>query len=280
MRNPYNYHDVTHYDLDPKVVDLLFFCTKNPQPMLSDISLIDSFDQYWYVTITGYDKDIEPFVPPFESVLHSFYQLSHTLGSHRVGWRYDPIIITDKYDMPYHLAQFERIARSLVTYTEVCVISFVDLYNKTVKNMPGIREVTPEQQLECAAAMVEIAAQYGMTIKTCAEPLASLDSLALNRDGCFIQKDWEAMTGKKYKIPKKPSKREHCQCLLENEIGVYNSCPHGCLYCYANYSRGLVLNSYKKHDPFSPLLIGHREPGDRIRKSKQMSYIDEQLGLF
>ena len=102
VRNPYDIHQVTRYRLDPRVVDLIGFCTKNPAPMLPYMDLLAPFGQFWYVTITPYGRDIEPNVPPWEEVVRSFHQLSYVLGTRAVGWRYDPIILDAHHTLAWH----------------------------------------------------------------------------------------------------------------------------------------------------------------------------------
>ena len=113
VRNPYYPAQVTHYRLAPDVIDAIVFCTKNPAPMFQDFALLDSFDTFWFVTITPYGKDIEPYVPDKEQVVDSFRQLSDLTGPTRTSWRYDPIFISEKYTVDYHIAQFARMAERL-----------------------------------------------------------------------------------------------------------------------------------------------------------------------
>lgn len=84
VRNPFDPSAVTRYRLEPSVVDLFCFCTKNPAPMLPHLAALEPFGQYWFVTITPYGRDIEPNVPPKEQVLESFLRLSEKLGP--TGW--------------------------------------------------------------------------------------------------------------------------------------------------------------------------------------------------
>ena len=134
VRNPYNPRAVTRFWLKPDVVDLIAFCTKNPAPMLRCMDLLEPFGQYWFVTITPYGKDIEPNVPEKDCVMEDFKRLSCIAGVDSVGWRYDPIFIDEKHSVEWHLAEFERMAENLAGYTRVCVISFIDLYEKTKNN--------------------------------------------------------------------------------------------------------------------------------------------------
>ncbi|MFR6291706.1 MAG: DUF1848 family protein, partial [Peptococcaceae bacterium] len=90
VRNPYNPGAVTQYRLNPQVVDLIAFCTKNPAPMFPFLELLQPYGQYWFVTITPYGKDIEPNVPAKETVIKSFQRLSGIVGTNAIGWRYDP----------------------------------------------------------------------------------------------------------------------------------------------------------------------------------------------
>jgi Domain of unknown function (DUF1848) len=279
VRNPYVPELVTRYKLRPDLVDVFVFGTKNPAPMLPDLAKLNNFHQLWFISITPYGRDIEPGVPPYPEVIESAGKLSALLGKKAVVWRYDPVFIGRSYDLDFHIKSFEHMASLLEGICEVCVISFVDLYKKTLRNFPDVKEVSPEEQHFLAEQFVRIAARYGMRVKSCAES-KELDVYGIDSGGCIMKKDLQDLTGKEYIIPRKKSKRESCDCLLENEIGAYNSCPHGCLYCYANYSKSEVAKSWKEHDPDSPLLIGHLRPDDQINDAVQKSYLDGQMSLF
>ena len=117
VRNPYNPQAVTRYELNPDVVDLIGFCTKNPAPMLPKMDLLRPYGQYWFVTITPYGPEIEPHVPPKETVLRDFIALSEIVGPDSIGWRYDPIFLSDTYTIERHIQEFTRMAAALVGHT-------------------------------------------------------------------------------------------------------------------------------------------------------------------
>ena len=165
VRNPYNPRSVTRYSLSPDVVDMIGFCTKNPAPMLPHMNLLRPYGQYWFVTITPYGKEIEPCVPDKRNVLESFRCLSDTVGLDSIGWRYDPIFISDEYPVERHIKAFDYMAKALSGYTRTAVISFIDLYEKTRRNFPEARQVTAEQRLLLGKTFIEIGKQYGMTIR-------------------------------------------------------------------------------------------------------------------
>ena len=141
VRNPYNPCSVTRYCLDPDVVDLIAFCTKNPEPMLAHMDALRPYGQYWFVTITPYGKEIEPNVPDKEKVMESFKKLSEMVGIDSIGWRYDPILVNEAYPAERHIACFEKMAGTLSGYTETCVISFIDIYKKVERKGEGIGTV-------------------------------------------------------------------------------------------------------------------------------------------
>ena len=165
VRNPYNPSQVTKYSLSPDVVDLMVFCTKNPGPMLNDLDKLRNYGQYWYVTITPYGKDIEPFVPAYDEVIESFKILSKKIGINSVGWRYDPIIVDDVHTVEWHLEMFEKMARELSGYTNTVVISFIDIYQKVETNFPSAKLVGKSDRIRLGKKMVEIANSYGMVLK-------------------------------------------------------------------------------------------------------------------
>ncbi len=280
VRNPYYPEQVIKYALTPDVVDVLCFCTKNPRPMIDRLDEIEKFRQFWFVTITSYGKDIEPNVPPFMEVVESFKELSKRVGKNCVGVRYDPICINEKYTIEYHIKCFEDIMRGLSGYTNQCVISFIDLYEKTKKNFRGIREVSKAEQEFLVKRFVEIARKYGIIIFTCCEN-SEFAKFGVDVAGCMTKSVVEKAIGGTLNIPKsKKGSRESCECLLGNDIGEYNTCDHACLYCYANYDRASVVKNLELHDKLSPLLIGTLKDGDIVKNAKQVSYYEGQLKLF
>ena len=131
VRNPYYPNQITKYILNPEVVDSIVFCTKNPHPMLSRLKLLKDYHPNFFVTITPYEKEIEPHVPSFQDVIYDIQELSLSLGSHSVSFRYDPIFINQYYTIEKHIQTFDIITKQLEGYTHECVISFIDLYEKT-----------------------------------------------------------------------------------------------------------------------------------------------------
>ncbi len=279
VRNPYNQSQVSRYRLDPSVVDVIGFCTKNPAPMFPYMDLLKDYGQYWFVTITGYGRDIEPNVPDKHKLLYDFKKLSDTVGIDSIGWRYDPIFISDRYSEDYHLRAFSRIAEALSGYTETAVISFIDLYPKVRRNFPEALEVTKEQRQRLGKEMISIASACGMTVKPCAEG----DELAVfgaDCSGCMTMSVYEKAIGKHLLAPKKKGAREECACYLSCDIGAYNTCRHLCRYCYANADPSEVFARSRLHDPKSPFLIGDYMDGDVVHDVLQESWIDPQTSMM
>lgn len=202
MRNPYNPSNVTKYRINPDVVDLIAFCTKNPSPMLAHMDILKPYGQYWFVTITPYGKEIEPNVPDKRQVIKAFKALSKTVGINSIGWRYDPIFITEKYSPEFHLKAFEKMAKALSGYTNTCIISFIDLYKKVIKNFPQARMVNKEERLTIGKAFADFGRKYGITIKACAEG-EELKPYGVDCNGCLTQSVYETALHSKLNMPKR-----------------------------------------------------------------------------
>ncbi|MCI9146400.1 MAG: DUF1848 domain-containing protein [Eubacterium sp.] len=278
VRNPYNPSSVTRYEINPDVVDLIAFCTKKPAPMLKYMDVLKPYGQYWFVTITPYGKEIEPNVPDKRQVLEDFKTLSKFVGVDSIGWRYDPIFINDKYSIDFHIETFEQMARELSGYTKTCIISFIDLYKKVIKNFPQACMVEKEKRLKIGKAFAEIGRQYDITIKACAEG-DELAPYGVDCSGCLTQEVYETVLHTKLDMPKIKGQRNECACFFGNDIGAYDTCRHFCKYCYANTDYKAVLSNSKLHNPDSPFLIGMHQAGDIINHAVQESWVDNQLTL-
>ena len=280
VRNPFYTTIVTKFKLDPKVVDVIGFCTKNPRPMFKYLDELKPFGQFWYVSITGFDKDLEPNVPPIDQVIEDFKYLSNKVGKNAIGWRYTPIIINDKYTVEYHIQTFERIAKELCNYTSLAVFGFVDIYEKLKRNHPEFKEVNRDDVIKIATAFKQTADKYHLDLRLCSKE-KWLKEYGIDVDGCMRVEDYERSINSKLDIKQKMQARKgYCACYLSNDIGEYNTCMHLCTYCYANSSPRTIMNNFKNHDVNSPLLIGHLHKEDKVREAKQESYRDDYISLF
>ena len=279
VRNPFNPVQVSRYRLNPDVVDVIGFCTKNPAPMLDHMDLLSDYGQYWFVTITPYGRDIEPNVLEWQKVVLDFQKLSRVVGIHSTGWRYDPIFLSDRYTHDYHIRFFSKIAEELEGYTETAVISFLDIYQKVTRNFPQGRQVPMSEKISLGAEMTEIARKHGMTLKPCAEG-NFLAQYGADCSGCMTVETYEKAIGSRLQVPNKKPNRESCACYLACDIGAYDTCMHLCRYCYANSSPEQVRINIALHNPDSPFLIGNYRKEDMVHDVKQSSWIDNQLSLF
>lgn len=280
VRNPYYPSLVTKFLLNPDVVDVIGFCTKNPRPMFKYLDELKPFGQFWYISITGFDKDIEPNVPSIDQVIEDFKFLSDKVCKNAIALRYTPIIINEKYTLQRHIDTFEYITSKLEGYTSLAVFGFVDIYDKLKRNHPEIIDCDDSLKIIIAKEFLKIANKHHMELRLCSKE-KWLSSYGIDVNGCMRLEDYERAIGFSLTPTKKmEARRGYCTCYLSNDIGSYNSCLHLCSYCYANGNSNLVLSNFKKHDEDSPFLIGNISPDDKIRLAKQESWKEIQGKLF
>lgn len=206
-----------------------------------------------------------------------FYQKK--IGKNSIGWRYDPIFYGKGWSKEKHIEAFTKIASQLNGYTNFCVISILDLYEKIRRNAPEIYPPTKQEQLELLKEFVKIAKDNDMAVKGCYEG-QFLEEVGVDCSGCQTVETIEKAINQKLIVPNRKNARGLCNCLLGQDIGAYNTCLHLCKYCYANADKKVVLANARKHNPNSPLLIGEIEKEDIVTNAKQESYINNQLSLF
>lgn len=274
-RNPLFPNKVYRYRLSPDVVDCLIFCTKNPAPMLDKIDevCLRGFHVFFYVTITSYGRDIEPGVPDYHDVMETFKKLSGIVGKNNVGWRYDPVFVSEKYTAEHHLKCFEEMTRELAPYTNFCIFSFVQLYQKLKYTFPELRAVSDEEKNILLSEMGKIAKSYNIRLQTCGDG-NDYSKYGIVRSGCITAPIMERAIGQELKAIKLQPSRKGCGCLPNNDIGAYDTCPNGCRYCYATKDPALAIENYRRHNPLSPLLIGELTDADEVIEAKQVSFLE------
>ncbi len=262
VRNPFYPKSVSRIEL--RDVDAIMFCTKNPIPLLPMLSKI-RIPVLMDVTITPYHREIEPKVPDKNRVIEAVRQISEIIGSENVAVRYDPVFISDRYSVDYHIRAFEKLCSRLEGAASQITFSFLDPYKNTLRNKPVLKDREPDDQekKKLAESFLKIAQRYGIEIFTCNEKNV-LAEYGISDGACFSQRKAFEMTGKWF--PK--WKARECGCVEMADVGVYNSCPHLCAYCYANYDEKLVMKNVQAHDPESSMLIGHLHEDDEIRVRK------------
>lgn len=266
VRNPMNIHQISRVNIKPDVVDCIVFWTKYAKPLMNKLEGLKDYKYYFQYTINPYDAFIEKNVPRKNIIIDNFKELSDKIGSNRIVWRYDPILITDTIYLDYHIKYFEELAKRLSGFTNRCVISFVDLYKKTVRNTLALnmREPTIEEMHRFAHMMTEIADQYNIKIVSCSEK-ENLESEGIEHGCCIDRNLIEEIIGYEINVTKDKSQRKECGCVQSIDIGAYNTCKHSCKYCYANFNPEKVDLQSKLHNPDSSLLIGDILPDDKIR---------------
>ncbi len=282
VRNPRNPRQISRIDLSPEGIDAIVFWTKNPANMIDRLEELSEYPYYFQFTLTGYGTDVEPNLPKKrEELIPIFQRLSEKIGKEKVIWRYDPILISSKYTMDYHLRAFGEIADSLSGYTEKVIISFLDLYAKTKRNTAdlALRQMTENEMLKLAEGLAGIAKQHRLTVETCAEE-ADLRSVGIGHASCIDQSLIERILGCKLKGRKDRNQRSACGCMESIDVGAYNTCQNGCKYCYANFDGEKVTQTVSRYRPESPLLCGSVEADDKITEKKLMSLKDGQLCFF
>ena len=278
-RNPMNHAQLSRIPLSPDVVDCIVFWTKDPQPMLPYLELLDRLGYLYYFqfTLTPYGRDLEPGLREKKDIMDTFRSLSCKIGSTRVLWRYDPIVINDVYNVTWHQTQFSQMCETLAPYTRRVTISFVDLYAKLRSNL--FRALAGHEMEELAAFLGETARIYGLDICACCENM-DLTPYGIRPAACIDRELIASICGCPLTIPRDANQRAGCGCAASIDIGAYDTCQNGCVYCYANHGVAALQRRFAQHDPSSELLYGTVREGEIIKLRQVHSYRNRQQTFF
>lgn len=266
VRNPFNQKLVSRIYFSD--VDLIMFCSKNPLPMINKLDILN-VPVLFHVTITPYGKDVEPNIPDKRLIIEGVKKLSLVLGIDNVVVRYDPIFLSDKYNVDYHIKAFDKLCKNLNGYVNKIIVSFMDEYKnvRSNKNILKYRAITKEDHKKIGEAFSKSAMDNGMSVQTCFED-EDLTQYGFVKGECLSHELAYILTGKKFKSSN-VRKEKKCECVQMVDIGDYNSCMHMCKYCYANYDEKAVSNNFERHDDNSSLLIGSIQRDDVIKVRKK-----------
>ena len=280
-QNPFNTNQVKKIILTPYHIDAIIFWTRNPKSLIPYLDELHQkgFNYYFQYTITGYKRELEKATPHPCKAIETFIELSEKIGKEKVIWRYDPIIYTKYTDFDEHIRLFEKISKSLENKTEKVVISFADPYKKIQKNLDTLNyhDILENKNKLCELAkeLSNISKSRNMIIETCSEAI-DLDYCGIKHGKCIDDDLIEKLFNIDLNIGKDKNQRKECGCVQSVDIGMYNTCSHGCTYCYATYSETTVQKNRLKHNPESPLLIGNFEDlNEEVRRK-----LNEEQTLF
>ncbi|MDR1606981.1 MAG: DUF1848 domain-containing protein [Deltaproteobacteria bacterium] len=265
--NPFNRRKVTELILTPETVDCLVFWTKNPESLAQRLPEIQDMGFRFYIlfTLNPYGSDLEPGLPPKKSLIKLFETLSQTYGPATVDWRYDPIIIDEERPVKYHLERLAHFGEILAPRTTRLIFSFVDNY----RHLKPLGTGTAEEWLALAEGLGNLSQKWGLPVYSCAETF-DLGRFGLRPGTCVDRAKIEALIGRSLNIKKDPGQRDDCQCYESFDIGLYNTCGHLCVYCYATHNHRQAVRATVEHDPNWPILTGTLKGDEEIyRHPKQ-----------
>lgn len=239
----------------------IVFWSKNPTPLLPYLPMLKEREIGCYIqfTLNDYEAEgMEPNVPALAQRTDTFRRLVDALGIGAVVWRFDPLILTDKINIDTLLDKIAHIANVLAGYTEKLVFSFADIesYKKVSRNLrqSGInyREWDEESMRDFASRLSALNRnKWKFRLATCAERI-NLSEYGIEHNRCIdpelisrFAPDDVILQNFLYNAKTDTGQRKACGCILSKDVGAYNTCPHGCLYCYANTSSASALANHK-----------------------------------
>ena len=275
VRNPFNARQVSRVSLTRVDAEAIVFWTKDASNMLRCLDELDGmgFKYMFQYTLTPYGQDIERNVDKRGSV-EALMKLSARSGKNRVIWRYDPILLGGGWDCERHMRAFEALCRQLEGAVGRCVISFVDLYASVKRNAKWIQP-NEEQMRAMARQIAQTARAHGMIPSACAEAI-DLTEEGIEPRGCVDRADIADLLGLPIRTEKDTGQRTACRCIRSVDIGAYDTCAHGCVYCYARTGRGPA----EEGGAHSPILGGCLREDDRVTERKERPVAAGQVSFL
>ena len=247
--------------LRPKDVTCFVFWSKDFTPFVEHLETLDrlGYRFYFNYTVTGLPAVFESRVDK-AAALRTLKHLSHRYSPEHIHWRFDPIIFSNISDEDFYVREFAKRAAEMEGLVERCYFSFVTEYGKVKRNFAHLQSTTgvtvvqrsENEKIDLARRLGSIAAQHDITMYSCCGDYL-VDGQILKGhcvDGALIEELFFP-EGLAYKA--KPT-RPQCGCTESVDIGTYDTCPHGCVYCYANANHATARRAFARHDPDAAFL--------------------------
>ena len=261
MVNPYN-RKSTRVSLNRADVDGIVFWTKNVSPFVKHLAEVRErgFPFVLQHTINAYPRTLEYSVVDSSRSIEAFQKVSESHGASTCVWRYDTVVMSSETPRDWHVESFSRLASQLNGVTDEVVVSFVHFYEKTLRNMNAAAnefgfdwyEPELEEKRSLLTEFVRVAADNDMKLSVCAQRELLVDGA--NDAKCVDADRLAEIAGGNFKV-KKSGNRKECGCFASRDIGEYDTCPHGCVYCYAVRNKKLALDRFREHDPTGEFLF-------------------------
>lgn len=245
VANPFRADQVSRVSLQAEDVDAIIFITRDARPLLPHLAELDGrgLRYSFQYTLTGYPRALEARTPAVPKALETLRRLVAYIGPQRLVWRYDPILFTSLTPPAFHAEQFAYLAEALDGLTYRVTISIMDDYRWVTARLKRLEregvarlEVAEEVFGGVMRSLAATARKHGMEIFSCAEPI-DLSPYGIAPGKCIDDAYLRRTFGIEVTRRKDPSQRKACGCVVSKDIGTYNTCRHGCVYCYATRGR-------------------------------------------
>jgi len=263
VANPFNARQVSRVSLDPADVDVVVFWTRHPRPMFRHLAELDrlGYRYTFQYTLLGYPRLIDRGAPSLAVSISAFRELAQRIGPERITWRYDPIFLSNLTDTSYHRSRYRHIAEALRGCTHRSVISIMERYRKIERRLKGLQsvgvepaEVPSDEWAGLFRDLADAARQNGMNLSACAAEM-DLSPFGIEPGRCIDADALSRIFGLHLHPLKDPSQRKACGCTVSRDIGAYDTCSFGCVYCYATGSLVRARANRRRHDPHGEFLM-------------------------
>ncbi|MDD2850339.1 MAG: DUF1848 domain-containing protein [Desulfuromonadaceae bacterium] len=269
--NPFSKQKIVT-SLKTEDVSALVFWSKNFRPFLRHLKTIKerNIPVLFNYTITGLPRVFECNCVEPEDAIDSLKELSRMYSPEYINWRYDPVIISDVTDEQFHLERFRWLSGQLKGYVTRCLFSFVTRYGKVMRNFRTFRQqyqitvTDPDRawRTSLAGKLADIAEGHGIRMFSCCGDYLQTEPGILKAhcvDGALLKQLYpDCGVGKEKPV------RPECGCTASSDIGRYDTCPHGCIYCYANINKERAIQLISEHDPDSAFLGYAKNEADQF----------------